>query len=166
MNVEEFVSDSRSQTVKRVLLVMLRVYLGVILLVSSWGKLTGDGDFATRLAGFVSRNIADERTHGFYAGFLESLVLPNAAVFAALVMWGEFLCGLALVTGTATRLAAGVAMFIMLNFMFLKGHWFWMSSSNDAAFFLIGLVLVLGAAGRAFGTDYYLAKKWPRAGIW
>ena len=165
MTVAAFISDSRSQTVKRVLLVVPRVYLGVILLVASWGKLTGEGDFATRLVGFVSRNIANERTHGFYAGFLESVVVPNAAVFAFLVMWGEFFSGVALISGTATRLAAGLAMFLVLNFAFLKGAWFW-SSSNDWASFFIGLVVLIGAAGRAFGVDYYLAKKWPRGGIW
>ncbi len=163
MTVAEFISGSRSQTVHRVLLVVLRVYLGVVLLRASWGKLTGD--FAPRLVGFVGRNLERGATHGFYAGFLETVVLPNAALFAFFVMWAEFLSGIALISGTATRLAAGVAMFLVLNFAFLKGAWFW-SSSNDWAFLFIGLVVLLGAAGRAFGVDYYLARKWPKAGIW
>ncbi len=94
------------------------------------------------------------------------MVLPNAGLFAALVVTGEVLGGLALITGTATRLAAGGVMFMMLNFMFLKGRWFWMSSSNDAAFFFIALIVMLGAAGRAFGVDYYLAKRWPKVKLW
>ena len=162
----QFVSDSLSQVVQRVLLVVLRVYLGVILLVAGWGKLWREGGFAPRLAGMVERNISNEATHGFYQGFLEGLVLPNAGLFAALVVTGEVLGGLALLTGTATRLAAGGVMFMMLNFMFLKGRWFWMSSSNDAAFFFIALIVMLGAAGRAFGVDYYLAKRWPKVKLW
>jgi hypothetical protein len=41
-----------------------------------------------------------------------------------------------------------------------------MSSSNDAAFFFIALIVMLGAAGRAFGADYYLAKRWPKVKLW
>jgi uncharacterized membrane protein YphA (DoxX/SURF4 family) len=163
LSLENFVVESRSQTVRRVILALLRIYFGVVLLKASWGKITGD--FTPRLAGFVGRNVENASAHGFYIGFLESVVLPNAAQFAFLVMWAEFLTGLALITGTATRLAAGVAMFLVLNFAFLKGSWFW-SSSNDWAFFFIGLALLLGAAGRAFGADFYLARKWPKARIW
>jgi uncharacterized membrane protein YphA (DoxX/SURF4 family) len=161
-----FVSDSMSQVVQRLLLVVLRVYFGVVLLVSGWRKLWGESEFAPRLVGMVERNISNGVTHGFYQGFLEGLVVPNAGLFAALVMTGEVLGGLALITGTATRLAAGCAAFMMLNFMFMKGRWFWMGSSNDAAFFFIGLIVMLGAAGRAFGVDYYLAKRWPKVKLW
>ncbi|UCF40533.1 MAG: DoxX family protein [Gemmatimonadota bacterium] len=161
-----FVSDSLSQVVQRVLLVVLRVYLGTVVLVAGWGKLSGEGEFASRLVGMAERNIANGSTHGFYQGFLEGVVVPNAGLFAALVIMGEVLGGLALITGTATRLAAGGTAFMMLNFMFLKGRWFWMGSSNDAAFFFIALIVMLGAAGRAFGVDYYLAKRWPAVKLW
>jgi len=163
LSFENFIAESRGQTVKRAILALLRVYLGVVLLKASWGKITGD--FTPRLEGFVGRNVENAAAHGFYVGFLDSVVLPSAALFAFLVMWGEFLAGMALITGTATRLAAGVAMFLMLNFAFLKGAWFW-SSSNDWAFFFIGLAVLLGAAGRAFGVDYFLVRKWPKARIW
>lgn len=161
-----FASDSRSQVVPRTLLVVLRAYLGVVLLVAGWGKLWREGGFAPRLAGMVERNVSSGAAHGFYQGFLEGVVLPNAGVFAALVILGEVLGGLALLTGTATRLAAAAAGFMMLNFMFLKGRWFWMSSSNDAAFFFIALIVMLGAAGRAFGVDYYLVRRWPKVKLW
>jgi hypothetical protein len=46
--------------------------------------------------------------------------------------------------------------------MWSKGRWFWSPDSEDAAVFLIALVLLLAPAGRLFGIDVFLAKKWPR----
>ena len=158
-----FVDDSRAQSVSRTLLVVLRVYLGSVFLVAVWGKL--GGGFAPRLTGFIER-LAMQRAHDFYKPFLEGVVLPNAETFAFLITLGELLIAIGLLTGTATRLAAGVAVFITLNYMLAKGNWFWTPSSNDAAFVFIGLVVLVGAAGRAFGVDYYLAKKWPKVPLW
>lgn len=146
--------------VSRAVLVPLRIYLGVVFMVAAWPKLTAEGGFGPRLEGFV-RNVGLENAHDFYRPVLEGLVLPNAGTFTTLVVFGELLVGLALVTGTATRLAAGVAMFMVLNYMLAKGAWFWTPSSNDAAFFFIGLALILGAAGRTWGIDRTLEGRMP-----
>jgi hypothetical protein len=53
-----------------------------------------------------------------------------------------------------------------MNYMFAKGHWFWTSSSNDAAFVAISLALLIGAAGRTLGLDAFLARRWPRSPFW
>ncbi len=94
------------------------------------------------------------------------MVLPNAGLFTVLITLGEVLAGLALLSGTATRLAAGVAVFMLLNYALAKGAWPWFPSSNDFAFLFMSLVVLLGAAGRAFGVDYYLAKRWPSVPLW
>lgn len=36
----------------------------------------------------------------------------------------------------------------------------------DGAFFMIALVLALCAAGRTFGIDAVLARRWPSSVIW
>lgn len=144
----------------RALLVPLRIYLGVVFLVAAWPKLTADGGFGPRLEGFQN-NMALNNAHGFYRGFLESLVLPNTGVFAALVVLAELAVAIGLTTGAATRLFAGLAMFLTLNYMLAKGMWFWTPASNDAAYFFIGLVLLVGAAGRSFGVDRALRRRWP-----
>lgn len=149
----------------RVLLVPLRIYLGVIFLVAAWPKLTAEGGHRPRMVGFLE-NFALDNAHGFYRIFLESVVLPNAGLFAFLVVAGEVLVALALITGTATRLAAGAAMFLTLNYMFAKGMWFWTPASNDAAFFFVGLVLAWGAAGRPFGVDRWLHRRFPTVPLW
>ncbi|MGH7551272.1 MAG: DoxX family protein, partial [Gemmatimonadota bacterium] len=146
--------------IRRAVLVPLRLYLAVVFLVAVRPKLTAEGGFQPGLEGFV-RNLGLESAHGFYRPVLESLVLPNSGVFTAIIMTAELLIGLALLTGAATRLAAGVAMFLVLNYMLTKGAWFWTPSSNDAAFFFIGLTLILGAAGRVWGLDRRLHEKYP-----
>jgi thiosulfate dehydrogenase (quinone) large subunit len=147
----------------RAALALLRVYLGVVFLIAAIPKLLGD--FNPGLTAFLERR-AMEQSHLFYREFVQEVVLPNARLFAALVTWGELLVGVLLILGLMTRLSATVALLLALNYMLAKGAWPWMSSSNDAAFAAISLALVIGAAGRTFGLDSMLAKRWPRSPFW
>lgn len=160
-----FVSDSRAQLVPRTLLVVLRVYVGILFLEAAISKLAADPSWTPNLVAFLER-VALQRGHGFYQGFVQSVVLPNAGLFAVLVTWGELFAGLALVAGAATRAAAAGVMLLTLNYMLAKGAWFWHPSSNDAALFFIALVVIWGAAGRAFGADYFLSRRWPKLPLW
>lgn len=155
----------RGGLVARALLVPLRLYLGVVFLVAAWPKLTAEGGFQPRLEAFL-QNFALGNAHGFYRGFLEHVVLPNSGLFTPLVVFGELFVGLALVAGAATRLAAAVAMFFLLNYMLAKGMWLWTPASNDAAMFFIALVVMLGAAGRSFGIDRWLNARYRTGALW
>lgn len=141
-------------------LALLRVYLGVIFLIAALPKLRQD--FTPHLVGFVQQ-VGLQRAHPFYQHFLEQVVLPNAAVFAALVTGAELFVGVTLILGLMTRLSASVALILALNYMFAKGAWPWTPSSNDAAFAAIALALLIGAAGRTLGLDSFLARRWPRS---
>jgi thiosulfate dehydrogenase [quinone] large subunit len=158
-------SHTMPQTVSRGLLVVLRVYLGVVLLVAGWSKLTGDTSFTPRMIGFVE-NVGLESGYPFFQGFLRGVVLPNAGFFAGLVAWGELFGGLALVTGTATRLTSAVVILMLGGYLLTKGATLWQTSSNDAPMMFIALVLMLGGAGRMLGVDRYLAEKWPKVLLW
>jgi hypothetical protein len=57
-------------------------------------------------------------------------------------------------------------MLLFLNYMLAKGRLFWSPDSEDAAVFFSALVLLLGAAGRVWGLDAYLARRWPRVPFW
>jgi uncharacterized membrane protein YphA (DoxX/SURF4 family) len=81
-------------------------------------------------------------------------------------MIGEVVAGTSLLLGFCTRLGAVVAMFLFLNYMFSKGSYFWSPNSEDAAVFFSALVCCIGAAGRVFGVDALLARRWPRIGPW
>ena len=147
----------------RAAMVLLRVYLGVVFLVAALPKLKQD--FTPGLTGFVQQ-VGLQRGHQFYQQFLEQVVLPNAPVFAALVTGGELFVGVTLILGLLTRFSAAVGLVLVLNYMFAKGAWFWTPSSNDAAFVAIALALLIGAAGRTFGLDAFLARRWPRSPFW
>ena len=79
-------------------------------------------------------------------------------------MTGEAFAAISLLTGTMTRVGAAVAMF--LNYMLAEGRMFWSPDSEDAAVFFIALVVFLGRAGRVWGVDAYLAKRWPKSALW
>jgi len=152
--------------VPRSLLVILRVHLGVILLITDAGKiLRGNAPFSSEmlsfLQGFVMRNASAPYQH-----FLQQMVIPHATLFSHLVMVGELAAGLSLLLGLGTRVGAAIAMFLFLNFMLAKGRLFWSPDSEDAAVFFSALVCLLGAAGRVWGIDAYLAARWPRVILW
>ncbi len=141
----------------------LRIYLGLIFLLAVVPKFSGD--FAPRLSGFLS-NVGLPQGHPFYRAFLTTTVLPHLQVFAWLVKGGELLVAVSLIGGLATRLGALLAMVLTLNYMFAKGAWFWFPSSNDGAFAVLAFVLLIARAGRTYGLDAHLAKRWPGAPLW
>lgn len=147
----------------RAALVILRIYLGMVFVLAALPKL--QEDFTPALVSFL-QNVALVKGHPFYRDFAQQVVLPNASFFAALVTWGELLVGIALILGLMTRLASAAGLLLAINYLFAKGAWFWTPSSNDAAFLAIFLALLIGAAGRTFGLDAYLARRWPRSPLW
>ena len=153
------------RTVPRALLVILRVYLGVILLITNLGKLTRDNPFATEMLRFL-HGVTTRRASAPYLHFVQNVVIPHASLFSYLVMTGEAVAALSLLTGMMTRVGAAVAMFLFLNYMLAEGRMFWSPDSEDAAVFFIALVVFLGRAGRGWGVDAYLARRWPKSPLW
>jgi uncharacterized membrane protein YphA (DoxX/SURF4 family) len=149
----------------RCALVVLRVFLGVIFATAVRPKLMAGPAFAENLKGFLT-NVGMQNAHPFYQSIIANTLLPHVDTVAVLVKIAESCLAIALITGTATRLAGVVAMFLVTNYMFTKGLWWWNPSSNDGADFMIALALVIGAAGRTWGVDALLAKKWPRVLLW
>jgi uncharacterized membrane protein YphA (DoxX/SURF4 family) len=156
---------SPDRTVPRGLLVILRVYVGVILFISDLGKLTRDNPFADEMLRFL-RGVTTRRASAPYLHFVQQVVIPHASLFSYLIMTGEAFAAISLLTGTLTRLGAIVAGFLFLNYMLSEGRMLWSPDSEDAALFFIALVLFLGRAGRACGIDSFLAKRWPNSPLW
>jgi uncharacterized membrane protein YphA (DoxX/SURF4 family) len=163
------IADERNVTpsrqVTRALLVILRVYVGVILFISDLGKLTRDNPFANEMLRFL-RGVTTRRASAPYLHFVQQIVIPHASLFSYLIMTGEAFAAISLLTGTLTRIGSAVAMLLFLNYMLAEGRIFWSPDSEDAALFFIGLVIFLGRAGRAWGIDSYLAKRWPNSPLW
>jgi len=103
---------------------------------------------------------------GFYGGFVESVVIPNFTLFAWVLFASELLVGLALLTGTWTRLAgvAGLLMAINLGVGLLEvpGEWPW----SYVMLALWQALFVTAAAGRVAGVDGWLRRRLPRNSGW
>jgi len=157
-----FIDESRTQTVPRAILAGLRVYLGLIFLVAALHKM--GVDMGPRIVGFLTAQRPE--TYGFYRSFLEAVVLPHASTFGLLVTCGEVFAAVTLLVGAATRAGAVVAAFLLVNYALAKGTLPWSPASNDVAMLGIAIALYVGRAGRSFGFDYYLARRWPRLPLW
>lgn len=149
-------------------LALLRIFTGIMFVFPGWGKLRS----GFSVQGFVEASIAgfpgnDSRLGApdWYAWFLENVVLAVPGVFTQLVAWGELLIGLALILGVASRAAASAGVIMLLSFHFAKGADFWAASNYDAIWAVVFFVLVASAAGRVFGFDEYLYRRWP-GGRW
>src|SRR4029077_12135326 len=88
--------------VSRGLLAFLRIYLGVILFITDLGKLTRDDPFSVEMLAFL-QGVATRRASAPYLSFLQHIVLPHATWFSYLVMTGEVVAAISLITGTVTR---------------------------------------------------------------
>ena len=135
---------------------LLRVYTGVFFTFHGFGKIQRGG-FADGLEGFVSGRL--ESSFGIIRPFLESVVLPNKAVFGIMVSWGEFLIGIALIVGLATRYASIAGAIMLAAFWFTKGQGFLEGQNHDAIWFMIFVVLATVHAGRIHSLDAMLADR-------
>jgi uncharacterized membrane protein YphA (DoxX/SURF4 family) len=151
--------------VRRSLLVILRMHLGVILLITVAGKVFRSEPFSVEMLTYLQKYSMRVASLP-YKHFLESIIIPHAVLFSHLIVIAEIAAGVSLLLGLATRLGATIAMFLFLNYLFSKGRLFWSPDSEDAAVFFSALVCMLGAAGRVWGIDSYLVRRWPRVPLW
>jgi thiosulfate dehydrogenase [quinone] large subunit len=154
---------------------IVRLYVGYEWITAGLGKLTGysftfDASFGQKVSspwvfgahdgaaikGFVAGALAQAggphpAVQGWYASCLQSVVLPNATVFAYLVTFGEVLIGLGLIFGVLTGIAAFFGVFMNLNFL-LAGA---VSVNPVIGVLALFLVLAWRIAGY-YGIDSYL----------
>jgi len=137
---------------------VLRVYTGLFFAWNGFGKISRD-NFADGMEGFLNAQLPN--SFAFYRPFIESVVLPNKSMFAAMVTWGEFSVGLAMIAGLATRYAAAIGAILVLNFWFAKGLPVFAGTNHDVVWFVIFLVLGTVPAGKIAGLDDGLSDKLP-----
>lgn len=96
------------------------------------------------VAGALAQSTGDHpAVQGWYAWFLQNVVLPNAALFAYMVTFGEVLIGLGLIFGLLTGIAAFFGVFMNMNFL-LSGA---VSINPVIGFLALFLVLAWRIAG-------------------
>ena len=97
---------------------LLSLAMGVFLVCMGIGKLdwlTDSGLLTAELQGWWGSAPAVSRW------YIDTVAIPGAPVFARLVPFGELTAGAALLAGCRVRLAAGVALLMILNFHFTMG---------------------------------------------
>jgi uncharacterized membrane protein YphA (DoxX/SURF4 family) len=101
----------------------------------------------------------------FYQGFLEQVVLPNAALFAGLSSLGEFAVGVSLTLGLFSVLGALGGLFLVAVYGLMTIY-----SAGSQGFHLVLLacmiVFLVTRPGRLWGVDVVLARIKPTAPIW
>lgn len=151
--------DTRSHsTIQHWPIVMLRIYTGLFFAWNGFGKLRRD-NFADGMEGFLGAQA--ERTFDFYSPFVQNIVIPNKAIFASLVSWGELAIGIAMILGLATRYAAAAGAIMVLNFWFAKGAGLFDGTNHDVVWLVIFIVLGMVPAGRIAGLDDGLSDRLP-----
>ena len=139
----------------------LRVMMGAIFL-AVWSDNLAKGFYSPNgWADFV-QGYADTTKVGAYADLLNSVMIPNSAVFA----YGQFaielvVFGLFLVLGLFTPVSGLLAALFQLNLLIATsgtGEW----PGTYIIMFALLLVIALSQSGRTLGVDARLARRDPK----
>lgn len=154
-----FTVDTRSAW----LWLIVRIWLGWQWLAAGWGKLHNPAwvgsDAGQALTGFIHGALAKTSgahpdVQGWYAAFLQNVVLPHVVSWSYLVSFGEMLVGIALIVGFLVGVSAFFGVFMNLNFM-LAGT---VSVNPIWATLGIGLMFTWRVAGY-WGADRYVLPR-------
>jgi thiosulfate dehydrogenase (quinone) large subunit len=161
-----FRSDWLARNGTPLFIALSRMAIGVLWLFSLRWKLPPD--FApTTGKGLLDwmQLMVQHPSFGFYARFVENVVIPNFTFFAWIIFISELLVGLSLLTGTLTRLAAigGLLMALNLGIGLLEvpGEWPW----SYVMLAMWHLLFFISNAGRVLGVDSLLAARRPRPAL-
>lgn len=126
------------------ILVPLRLFLGVTFVYAGIQKLTDPQYFNPTARGYIGHQIAAFATGSPLHGFLTGVAAPNAALFGALVAFGELAIGLGVLLGLFSRAAALCGLLINLTF-FLSADWhvFPYFYGSDIVFLFCWLTLLI-----------------------
>jgi len=129
---EQYISESRmskfifSNRKMAWFWLIVRVYVGYQWFIAGWDKIHNPAwvgsDAGGAIIGFVQGALAKTvgahpDVQGWYAGFLQNVVLPHAQTWSHAIAFGEFLVGLGLIVGFLTGITAFFGMFMNLNFL-------------------------------------------------
>lgn len=107
------------------------------------------------LEGFIQKEIAHP-AFGWYAAFLQHVVLPNFSLFGTQTFLIEFALGVALLFGILTRLAGVAGFFWQINIALgafnVPGEWYWIWPLLSLPLFCFAFT----GAGRILGIDHVL----------
>jgi thiosulfate dehydrogenase [quinone] large subunit len=134
---------------------VVRMNVGALWLLAGMEKVA-TGFNGAAITGFAQGALAKSggahpSVQGWYAWFLQHVVIPNAGVWAFAITWGEVAVGLGVLVGALTGIAAGFGVLMNLNYL-LAG-----TVSINPVLGMLGLFLVFSWRVCGYiGLDYYL----------
>jgi uncharacterized membrane protein YphA (DoxX/SURF4 family) len=128
-------------------LTVLRICIGFFFIFEGIGKIRWLTDSSMLAAQFADWS-QTAPSGSLMQMYLQRVAVPGVATFARLVPLGELLCGMALVAGFWTPLAAFLAFFMALNFQIASGALFKYSFlTSGYGLPVLGSTLALALAG-------------------
>jgi uncharacterized membrane protein YphA (DoxX/SURF4 family) len=126
---------------------VLRLCIGLFFLFAGIGKvrwLINSGILAGQFEGWLQASGAGSITHRY----LTTIAIPYVWLWARLVPLGELGCGIALLAGFRTSIAAAIALFMVLNYHLGSGMLFrYELLTNGYGLPVIGSTLALAFGG-------------------
>jgi thiosulfate dehydrogenase (quinone) large subunit len=103
---------------------VIRMNVGAQWLLAGWEKVISPawGTSGKAMAGFTAGALAktsgaNPSVQGWYAWFLQHVVLGNAGLFSFIITWGEVAVGLGVLLGVLTGIAAGFGVLMNMNYL-------------------------------------------------
>jgi uncharacterized membrane protein YphA (DoxX/SURF4 family) len=150
---------------------IIRVGFGLVYLTNGLAKLPGFDNKIPPFKGFLidrdgARSILESDSSGHpvgpYRDLVEDVILANWGFFGSLVTITELLIGVCLILGIFTPLAALIGAGFQLHINFANIHredkWLWEAAVEWMPF--LGLAFM--RAGRFWGVDAFLARRFPQ----
>lgn len=128
----------------------LRIYIGIYFLYAVHFKLNSIffADMRGRLLYFANHDPLR-----FYSMFLHHVAVPNAFLFAALVVMGELFVGVFLTVGFITRIAGLVGLFLNLNYLLAMFRIGRPEFALNLTFIICELLIIFTDSGKVLGMD-------------
>jgi len=136
-----------------------RISVGIMFLLASWGKVMAGSGWGNRMLGFLN---AQKNMPDWYRSIVDSIIVPNASIFGYLTAYGELFLAIALILGVLVRPAVALGLVMVVNFMFAKGHGFWVPSNHDSFYVFALLLLYFNHAGHFLGLSTWFDQRFKK----
>lgn len=137
------------------LLTFVRVFLGCTFLFSDHGNASAD-----ELQAFLNESL--KAGFPWYRPIVSTVIIPHSHTFGIIVAIAEVTIGILLILGLATRVAAVAAIALLINYESAKGSLPW-QPGIDQSDIVLALIVFVCAAGRVYGLDAVVHKRFSRA---
>jgi len=147
-------------------LAFVRILVGVQFLMVGWPKLAGGRFLRGNGQGLAEELLrgAPKDYLGWHRAFITGFVVPHAHFFSYLVAFGEVAIAISLITGCLVRISSLFGAFHNANIYFSVAIAAGSATMNyDRLLVLLHIVFVCASAGRVFGLDGLLKKRFPRS---